>query len=278
MSIIKIIIFGSNGMLGRYIHKYFDSLKKYEIYPITRKDFDINVENLPKLDTFLKKYIDESTCVINCAGLIPQRSNNICEYNYYVINTAFPVLLSKICKKYGAKMIQPTTDCVFDGSLGNYTENDEHSEKSNYGISKSLGEPHECTVIRSSIIGEEVDNKVSLLEWVKNSKGTINGWNNHLWNGVTCLQYSKILHQIIKDNIFWEGVMHIYSPVTKSKYELACIIKDVYDLNIQINETSAGKIVDKTLKSIHKTNDLFNIPPLEKQIKDIKDFSHILNA
>jgi dTDP-4-dehydrorhamnose reductase len=263
----KLIIFGSNGMLGSYISKYFRLNTTIEVIPLTRTGYDITIENISKLEDFLNSFdIDRYTCIINCVGLIPQRAHKG-DMNYFFINTIFPLELSKVCVKYDTQLICPTTDCVFSGKRGKYNENDFHDEKSAYGISKSLGEPPNATIIRTSIIGEELVNKCSFLEFIKNSTSDINGWDTHLWNGITCYQYCKVIHQIITDNLFWRGVRHIYSPDIKSKYELAVIIKDVYNLDFHINRFIHSTCVDKTLTSIFDTNTLFNIPPLDQQIR-----------
>lgn len=262
----KLIIFGSNGMLGRYLKNYF-SKKEILLICITRQNFEITANNISKLEEFLVELkIDKNTCIINCNGLIPQRMPNDNNDSYFTINSIFPLYLSKICKKYNAKLICPTTDCVFSGKKGKYIESDFHDEINTYGISKSLGEPLDATVIRTSIIGEELENKKSFLEFVRNSRDEINGWDNHYWNGITCYQYCKIIDKIIIDNLFWNGVRHLYSPQVKSKYELACIIKEVYSIPIKINKFISEKPVDKTLFSEYETNTIFNIPSLEEQI------------
>jgi dTDP-4-dehydrorhamnose reductase len=267
----KIVIFGTNGMLGNYIYKYFKNID-YNIIAINRDKYEINVENISNIDNIFKEYnINENTCVINCIGLIPQRNSREV-YNYYIINSIFPQMLSKVCYKYNTKLIIPTTDCVFSGNRGNYTEDDIHDENNTYGISKSLGEPGYGTIIRTSIIGEEKHNKYSFLEWIKNSKGEINCWDNHLWNGISCLQYCKIIQQIIDNDLFWNGIRHIYSPDIKSKYEMAIIIKDVYNLDIEINKSNTINNINKTLSSIYSTNMLFDIPDIQTQIKELKEF------
>ena len=252
-------------MLGRYVYTYLSRHSSYTIIGVTRDDFTISDETLLTLDTFLiTKGIDANTCVINCIGMIPQRRYNT---NYYTINTLFPLLLGKYCTKYNARYIHPTTDCVFNGDKGGYIETDYHTETSEYGISKSLGEPLDHTVIRTSIIGEECFNKCSLLEWVKQSKGIISGWENHLWNGITCLHYAKIIHTIIKDNLFWKGVRHLYSPQSKSKYELVYMIALAYNVNVEIKPARTDYNSNKTLCSMY--HPLFTIPSLEEQLDDL---------
>lgn len=269
----KLIIFGSNGMLGRYLKKYF-SRENIELILVTRNEYEITSDNLSNLEHFLVNLsINDNTCIVNCTGLIPQRMNKKDNANYYIINSIFPLHLSKLCDKYKTKLICPTTDCVFSGKKGKYVESDFQDEINAYGQSKSLGEPMNATVIRTSIIGEELENKKSFLEFVKNSDSEINGWDDHYWNGITCYQYCKIIDKIIKENLFWKGIRHIYSPESKSKYELACIIKDVYKLPININKYISGNIVDKTLYSEYDTNNIFNIPTLDVQIDEQSTFS-----
>ena len=272
----NIIIFGSTGMLGNYIYNFF---YKKQNYNVIKSEFFISEKNINNLEDYLLKYnINNETCIINCIGKIPQRKNiNSSDKEYFLINSIFPYLLSNICQKYDTKMIQPTTDCVFSGKRGNYIETDIHDETNNYGLSKSLGEPLNCTVIRTSIIGLEKYNKKSFMEWVINSlknKETIKGFSNHYWNGITCLEYCYLIENIIINNNFWKGIQHIYSPTTKTKYELTLIIAKVFDLdtnNIIPNETENK--VDKTLSS---TNIFpFKIKELEEQIEELKFFNII---
>jgi dTDP-4-dehydrorhamnose reductase len=271
---MKILIFGSNGMLGNYTKNFLE--KKYKVIPLNRSDYDLYKLNINTLDTFLvsEKHLEENDIVINCAGVIPQSSKerSLNARLYFTINSLFPVILSQICDKVGAKMIHITTDCVFSGKDGNYNENSIHDEVNDYGMSKSLGELCKATIIRTSIIGEEINNKRSLLEWVKSNKGKeINGFVNHFWNGVTCLQLAKIIYKVIEENLFWDGIRHVFSPRLLSKYELVSVINDEYDLNIRIHKYHTEK-VDKTLNTIFDTNKLFNIPDLKVQINELKHF------
>lgn len=273
----KIIIFGSNGMLGSYLMTYFAMhCRKYDVQGVSRSSFELGDASLADLEVALAPYcIDEATCVINCIGLIPQRRPADWR-DYYIINSAFPQRLSAFCKGVGAKLILPTTDCVFSGlrADGGYVENDVHDEKGHYGASKSLGETHRDTVIRCSIIGEELYGKKSFLEWVRGSSGgTIDGWANHMWNGITCLQYCRVVEKIIDGGMFWQGVRHLHSPEAKSKYELACIIDEVYGLGLQINKVIADQPINKTLKTHYSAlNGGFDIPSLEDQIAELPGF------
>lgn len=258
-----IYIFGSTGMLGNYVTKELSN--NFDIICITRTKFDILNHTWQKLNKILKD-LDENDVIINCAGIIPQKINHT-EYNKYIkINTLFPHKLQEIAEKNKANFIHITTDCVFNGKKNNsYNENDIHTEKNIYGISKSLGEAENATIIRTSIIGEETSEKKSLLEWIKSNKNqTINGYSNHLWNGITCHQLALIINKIINEKLFWKGVRHIYSPNIVSKYDLCNYINEIYNLNITINKLST-ETINKTLVSVYTP--LFEIQDIKTQIK-----------
>lgn len=270
---MKIIIFGSNGMLGNYMKTYFKN--KYDILEINRNIYDAYNSKIEDLERLLKLYSNDDVYVINCIGVIPQRHDLQETRKYIKVNTLFPNTLAQYCDKFNLKLIHITTDCVFNGLKGNYNENDVHDETNIYGISKSLGEPSNACVIRTSIIGEELQNKKSLLEWVKSCKNKkINGFINHYWNGVTCLQLSEIIDFMISNNIYWKGVRHVFSPSIVSKFELVKIINDIYNLNITVNEYYDNKNINKSLSTIHES--LFSIPDIKTQIFNQMNFIKIL--
>jgi dTDP-4-dehydrorhamnose reductase len=233
---------------------------------------DLEYLSFDKLRNLLIE-LKENDVIINCAGVIPQASKDkeLTKRNYYKINSIYPVMLSMIAYYNNARFIHITTDCVFSGKDGNYDENCIHDEINDYGTSKSLGELSYGTIIRTSIIGEEKFNKRSLLEWViSNSGKEINGFVNHYWNGVTCLQLAKIIYKIIEENLYWEGVKHIFSPTIVNKYELCKFINNIYELNINIKELTTER-VDKSINSIYEN--IFDIPEIEEQIKEQKEFN-----
>lgn len=271
---MKIILLGPNGMLGHYLKIFLN--QHYKVITVDRNQLDALDTNIIEIDQLMKQLeCDKDTIILNCIGIIPQRRDLIDTLPYIRVNAEFPHLINAVSQKYSAKFIHITTDCVYDGKKGRYSESDQATEKNIYGLSKSLGEPQSAMVIRTSIIGEERSNKKSLLEWVKSQNGkTIKGFDNHFWNGVTCLQLAKIIHQIISLNLYWNGVRHIYSPRSISKYELIEQIIKEFDLNIEVVRDQTKDSCDKTLTSIYTINEIFNIPDLNEQIKNLRSFSH----
>lgn len=267
----RVVILGSTGLLGNAVAKEFLSDKNFETFTSYRKEkfkwndnsfyFDANktsFECLPQCDY-----------VINCIGIIkPYMEKNLAK-NIYV-NSIFPHKLSEYCEKNGIKMVHITTDCVFSGKEGKYTENSHHDCLDNYGKSKSLGEAKSCMVIRTSIIGEEIHSNSSLVEWVKSMKGKeINGFTNHLWNGVTTKQYGKICKKIIEEGLYENNLFHVHSDDI-SKMELVSIINKVYNLNISISPIETDISCDRRLRTIKQLNKKLNIPNLEYQIKEMR--------
>lgn len=269
--IMKIFVFGSNGMLGRYTSTYLK--KYYEVVDVNRNDVDASEPSVGYLQKYIQDNTSEGDIIINCMGTIKPRVDELGEINALTVNSIFPRKLANLCEQYGVKLIHPTTDCVYKGTIGSYNEKSEHDITDVYGRTKSLGEPSNCTVIRTSIIGEEVNSSRSLVEWIKSNKdGEINGYLNHRWNGVTCLQFAKIVKEMIDNNLFWVGTKHLHSN-TLDKYELSSSINNHFNLNIKINPVSVGSDVDRSLSTIYTDNlNLFKIPDLDTQIKEMYEF------
>lgn len=277
----KIVIFGANGMLGSSCYNYLNSLREYNIVKHTREDFDVLKDHPDKLSQLANTWWDNETkevYVINAIGLIPQRVRLTNTTNYIKLNAIFPYQLNQTCKSKNATMIHITTDCVYNGLDGPYAEGAQPNETSIYGASKSCGEPDDAMIIRTSIIGEEtVHPGVSLLEWVRSQPtgNKIQGYTNHFWNGLTCHQVAKIIHDCIQNKITWKGVRHITSPDVVSKYELVTMIKEIYELDLEIQPHATEKSINKVLlpsKYAYIGELSENIPPIKKQIEELKAF------
>ena len=262
----SVFILGANGMLGRYLNKYIE-----ESVGITRETFDATQV---KGDFFIAQMEcfnpQKGDTIINAIG-ITNKHTETSSWEFLLVNSLFPHVLADYCEERGIGLIHITTDCVFTGQEGNYTENSLHDDNGIYGFSKSHGEPRNCTVIRTSIIGENRRDNKDFLEWVRHAEGTINGWTNHYWNGITCLQFAKICDNIIKEKKLWKGVKHIYSPKPIDKCSLAETIKSIYELGCTIIPTEADKPCDRTLTSIRE-DIVFNIPTIREQIIEQKNF------
>lgn len=265
---MNVVIFGANGMLGSYLTSYLS--KDMKVIPMTRKELDISKTDESKIRSKLD-FIGNNDVIINAAGIIKHRQN----YNtkeMILVNSMFPHILSDVKAEKNCNVIHITTDCVFSGNYGGYIETDKHDCTDEYGKTKSLGENPEITIIRTSIIGQEKQNKKSLLEWVRSNKdGNINGYENHFWNGITCLEFAKLAKTIIEKEMYWKGVMHVHSPDTMSKFELVSEINSVYDLGIIVTPVQTEKECDRSLGSIY--SDIKITKTISEQIKETMEYS-----
>jgi len=272
---MKVFIFGQSGMLGRYVYSFLKS-EGFKVIGINRNEL-----NIVKTDYYcvrallIRAGLSKGDVIINCAGLIKQRTGTN-KFNFIQVNAVFPHLLQKACKEVGCNLIHVTTDCVFNGLKGSYSELDEHNAIDVYSITKSLGEPEEATTIRTSIIGEELRNFSSLLEWVKSNRDTeVRGYTNHIWNGIACIQFAKICRDIIKSKKFWLGIKHIASPNVINKFDLVRLISDVYNLNVKVVPYETENKCDRSLISVREEI-VFEIPEFENQLLEMKDFYNML--
>lgn len=264
---LKIIVLGYTGMLGSYVYSYF----KQAGYEVIGKGHDcINALEItyPELDYWLSTVCDPGDIVINCIGLIKQKNYTV--KDQIIVNALFPHLLADVCEVNNVNFIHISTDCVFSGMKGHYSEDDLHDCTDTYGKTKSLGEPQNATVIRTSIIGEEKNTAYSLLSWVLSQK-EIKGYVNHLWNGMTCLQLAKEIEQIIKHELYWLGVCHFFTIPEITKYDLCQVIADVYKLDIKIEKHDTD-ICDRTLITIYDGWQVVNKNYTE-QIYEQKEFT-----
>lgn len=257
----KILILGNNGMLGNTVFKYFSTKKNYLITTISEKWDSLSFKQKLK-DT-------NSNFIINCIGIIPQRKPSVSEYQK--VNVDLPIFLETL----GKKIIHPSTDCEFSGKILNelkYKKTDKRDACDDYGKSKAdisiLIENNfkNTKIIRTSIIGHEINSHIAFLDWFLNSSTQVNGYTNHYWNGVTTLEWAKLCEELIEN---WDTFPILNQYGTKkniSKYDILKIIKNVYKKDVNILKFEAPENSNKCLESD------IEITPLEEQLKELKTF------
>ncbi len=280
----KILILGGTGMLGNGVTQAFKESNQYNLYSSIRlnspnlvEDYkskfgnDIKIVGFDVLNGNLAHLLTKENppdYIINCIGVIlPFINDNMYASTY--INSAFPHQLSQQANECGAKLIHVTTDCVFDGQKGRYTEDDPHTAKDLYGRSKSLGEPEDCMVLRTSLVGLEMHKFASLISWAISQKGKeVNGFTNHFWNGVTTLEYGNICKEIIEQDFYKVGKFHVFSPGKPlTKLIMLKMISDRYKLDLKIKPHETPKFCDRSLGSVHELSDRLNIKHFREQLK-----------
>ncbi|MEM2144979.1 MAG: sugar nucleotide-binding protein [Candidatus Jordarchaeaceae archaeon] len=243
----KVLVIGSKGMLGRAVTLYFKR-KGWLVSELSRAEFDIAHTPIEQIIPYIKA----ADFIINCSGVIKPRINVTPIEDILKVNSVFPRNLALLSQIYKTPCIHITTDCVYSGKKGGYTEEDFFDAEDVYGLSKCAGETKDCMTIRTSIVGEEEGQIRGLLEWARSQKGKEgNGFTNHFWNGVTTVYLAEIFENIFSMGLYQQGIFHIFSPEAVSKYKLIEIINLVYQLDLKVKPVEAPERIDRTLSSIY---------------------------
>jgi dTDP-4-dehydrorhamnose reductase len=245
---VKILILGATGMLG---HKLMQVLsKKFHVSGTVRGDTrtyaatpvfsgitllgNTRADEIATIQEAIN--IAAPDVVINCIGIVkqlPAAQNRLASIS---INALFPHQMAKICRNRNIRFIHVSTDCVFSGKRGCYTEDDLSDADDLYGKTKFLGEVDYpgCLTLRTSIIGRELESSHGLIEWFLSQEGkTVYGYKKAIFSGLTTNAFSGIIGRIISDCPELRGVVQVAS-IPISKFDLLTLVKKTYGMNIDI--------------------------------------------
>ena len=199
--------------------------------------------------------------IINCIGVVKQlKEANDPELSIFT-NSLFPHQLHNVCREINSKLIHISTDCVFSGRRGLYSENDEPDSSDLYGLSKLLGEindPNSLT-IRTSIIGHSINSNHGLIDWFLKQNVKIKGFRKAIFSGLTTLELSKVILKYVLTNNSLNGIIHI-SNVPISKFDLLNLVSRIYKKSIIISPDD-NLIIDRSLNSRKFIKQTGYIPP-----------------
>lgn len=174
--------------------------------------------------------------IVNCIGIIKQRETASAYIPCIELNALLPHKLAAFAQQWGGRVIHFSTDCVFDGHRGGYTEKDFSNAEDLYGKSKFLGEVQgdNALTLRTSIIGRELTSHKSLLDWVLSQNGkTVKGFKNVIYSGVTTNQIAEVVAMIIGHFPTLSGLYQVVAdPIPK--YDLLGLIRDAFKLDLEI--------------------------------------------
>ncbi|MCK5133669.1 MAG: SDR family oxidoreductase [Candidatus Sabulitectum sp.] len=247
----KVLVLGGDGMLGHKVFQVFnedyethasflglrDYTSAFPVYkevPASRIHIGVNALNYAALQSLIEEV--QPDVVVNCIGLIKQLEEASDHILAIQMNSVLPHNLAQICSSSGARLVHVSTDCVFSGDKGNYTEDDPSDVMDLYGKSKALGEvnyaPH--LTVRTSIIGREWVRSTALLEWFLSQQGkTVKGYKNAVYSGFTTEAIARLIKKTVSERPDLTGLWHVSSnPV--SKLELISMIKEAWGLDITV--------------------------------------------
>ena len=290
----NILILGIDGMLGSMVADVFSQKSSGKLFFTSRRDKHsyedlngeiISFEALSNGFSNLASMVQPSH-VINCIGAIKPRINEIDNesiINAQTINSYLPLNIAKSANELNFKYLQIGTDCVFNGTTGMYDEESNTDADDIYGKTKIAGEisADNKTIIRSSIIGPEGGIGTSLLNWFYHEQsGEVNGFNNHLWNGVTTLNFANVINGMIENNYDAGLIQHLIPSDIVTKYELLQLFANYFNKEISINKSEADTVINRTLSTLDPKQNkvLWNfggyseIPTVEENINELSNY------
>lgn len=259
---MRVLVLGAGGMLGSAILRFFANSPGYEIFGSLRSNAALKFlpsKLHPSLfsgfdieDEACLKILFEKTMpavVINCVGLVKHLVRDQEPLHAININAVLPHRLANLSAQYGSRFIHMSTDCIFSGNKGMYTELDNSDALDLYGRTKYLGEvdySHAIT-LRTSIIGHELTSSSSLIGWFLAQDREVKGYRNAIFSGLPTVEVARVIRDYVIPRPYLRGVYHI-SAAPINKYDLLSLVAKIYGKKIGIIPDEQLKI-DRSLNS-----------------------------
>lgn len=260
---LRILVLGTTGMLGSAVFRVFNQDGSHEVWgtlrdkgglshfsPSDRERLitGVNVLDIQSLINVFDRVRPQ--VVVNCVGLIKQLEESKNPLTVLPINSILPHQLASLCSLVKARLVHVSTDCVFDGSKGNYLENDVSNAVDLYGKSKFIGELHDVAhaiTLRTSIIGHELNSNSSLVDWFLSQRASVKGFARAIFSGLPTVELARVIKDYVLPNPELSGLYHV-SAAPISKLDLLHLIALEYNKDIKITPDSEF-IMDRSLNS-----------------------------
>lgn len=272
---MRFLVLGCNGMAGHTISLYLKE-QGHEVYGFDRmKSVYVDsvagdARDLLALEKLIKEGHYDS--VINCIGIL----NQFAEQNKGLaafLNGYFPHFLADVTSEMDTQVIHMSTDCVFSGKRGEYTEADFRDGETFYDRSKALGELEDGKniTLRNSIVGPDINPKgIGLMNWFMQQQGPINGYTKAMWTGQTTLQLAKTMEVAAKERA--HGLYNTVPDHSISKYDLLQLFNHYLRKDSIVIHPIEGINADKSLK---RTRYEFGylIPDYETMVSELAEWT-----
>jgi dTDP-4-dehydrorhamnose reductase len=279
---MRILILGGSGMLGHMLLKTLQpchdarvtlrhSLEHYRQWPLFRaaNSFgDVDVRSPASLVQAISQFRPEA--VVNCIGLVKQQGHADDVLENLEINAAAPHRIAKLCRNAESRLIHISTDGVFSGRRGMYTEEDIADAEDLQGRAKHLGEldePH-CMTLRTSIVGRELARRSGLLEWFLAQNRPVKGFKRAVFSGLTTIELSRAIEMLLTKFPKACGLYHVSSePI--DKFTLLHLFRDHFGVKIDILRDEEI-VIDRSLNSSRFRREFdYRPPPWPVMVKDL---------
>lgn len=272
---MRLLVLGANGMAGHMISTYFieqgNEVTGFDLGPVTHCTKGVSGDAQDK--DLLIGLIREGSydAVINCVGLLNQFAENNHALAVY-LNSYLPHFLADVTSKMATRVLHMSTDCVFSGKRGGYTEEDLRDGETFYDRSKALGELEDDKnlTLRGSIVGPDTNPKgIGLLNWFMQQQGPIKGFTKAMWTGQTTLQVAKTMEAALRQGA--TGLVNTVPETSISKYDMLGLFNRYMRGNAVEIVPFDGFVADKSLVRTRFDFD-YRIPDYETMIAELADF------
>lgn len=281
----RVLIFGATGMLGATLFRAFSADESLETFgtirnaegakrfaPELRGSLISNVSLEGETGLLAAYSVAQPDVVINCVGIIKQLASAKDHIESLAINSSLPHRLAKYSSMVGARLVHFSTDCVFSGKSGQYTEDDFPDANDLYGRTKYLGEVdyENAITLRTSIVGHELASRNSLVDWFLSQSGEISGFKKAVFSGLPTIEVARVVRKFVIPNPELRGLYHLsVDPI--NKYDLLRLVAETYGKDITIlpdNELNIDRSLDSTR---FKNATGFTSKPWPELIKDMHE-------
>ncbi len=271
----KILVLGSTGMAGHMMTTYFEENGTCDVFNLAHKKkfnertYLLDVTDFVKFETYLDE--EDFDIIINCIGILNQYAD-ASKDKVILINSYLPHFLEEKFRDSPTKIIHISTDCVFSGKTGFYTEKSFRDGDSYYDRTKAIGEiiDYKNLTIRTSIIGPDINyDGIGLFNWFMKSKGKINGYANAIWTGVTTIELAKAVEKAIAKDI--SGLYHLVNGKSINKYELLLLFQDIFSKNDVNIAKYDNEPIDKSLINTRHDFD-YKVPDYKVMISEMREW------
>lgn len=260
---MRVLVLGASGMLGSAVFREFDGHAPHEVWGLVRNEAFLSYFSPAQQSRILTgvDVLDEAALraafervrpdvVINCVGLIKQKEHVEDPLVVLPINAMLPHRLALLCAPGNVRLLHISTDCVFSGRKGMYTEDDPSDAEDLYGKSKYIGELRDAAhavTLRTSIVGRELNSSRALVDWFLAQQGAVHGFRRSIFSGMTAIELARIMRDVVVPDASLHGLYHVSSaPI--SKFDLLRLVAAQYGKTIDVLPDDA-LVIDRSLDS-----------------------------
>lgn len=260
---MRVLVLGASGMLGSAVFREFDGHAPHEAWGLVRNEAFLPYFSADQQRRILTgvDVLDDAALraafervrpdvVINCVGLIKQKEHVEDPLVVLPINAMLPHRLASLCASRNARLLHISTDCVFSGRKGMYTEADTSDAEDLYGKSKYIGELRDlghAVTLRTSIVGRELNSSRALVDWFLAQQGAVHGFRRSIFSGMTAIELARVMRDVVLPDASLHGLYHVSSaPI--SKFDLLKLVATQYGKTIDVLPDDA-MVIDRSLDS-----------------------------